>query len=483
MVPKSLFEGETLLAARARFKGLEAWLLSGEGKGQKLHSVEQHMQQELRELGRLLLQEHVRSRGLGDVGAAVKPSTGEALGERRVRSRHYRSVFGEIEVERTVYSATGVSQICPKDEDLSLPERKFSYVLQENLCTEAAKGPYDEARDTVEEYLGQKIPKRVIEQMVVAAARDMDRFYEHKPLPKAEETGGVLVAAVDRKGVPINKKSAKEHRKRLKKGEKPGVKKMATVAAVYTVAPHKRSVEDVVREVREKEPVERPRPEAKRVWASLEKPPEDIFGEVKAEMERRDPGHAKKWVCLTDGERKLQRLAVEKLCGTLILILDLYHVLEYLWKAAYAFHAEGSKEAEEWVTERLRMLLKGQVSEVVRGMRQSATKRGIRKNKRKAVDTAAGYFLRRKAYMRYDEYLRMGLPIGSGAAEGACRNLIKDRLERTGMRWTIKGAEGVIKLRAVKQTGDTKEFWEFRRKHEHDRLYAKRQWIPLKKAG
>ena len=217
------------------------------------------------------------------------------------------------------------------------------------------------------------------------------------------------------------------------------------------------------------------------MWASLTKSKDEVFEEVAAEMARRDPKREKIWVCLTDGEKALQRRARSILAkfAPVILILDLFHVLGYLWDAAHAFHEKDSEKAREWVRARLSMILEGKVSLVVAGMRQSATKQGLRGAKRKAVDRAAEYFLRNKAYMRYDEYLAKGLPIGSGAAEGACRNLIQDRLERTGMRWSIATAEAVIKMRAVELTGDTPDYWDYHIQKEHKRLYLPKRWHPF----
>ena len=206
-------------------------------------------------------------------------------------------------------------------------------------------------------------------------------------------------------------------------------------------------------------------------------------------MAGRDPKRKKMWVCLTDGERALQGQAGSALGkragrykdgrGKLTLILDIFHAMEYLWKTGHALFGEGSEKAEEWVADHLLMLLCGKVSRVVAGMRQSATKRGLRGRKLETVEGAAAYFMRNRERMRYDEYLAAGLPIGSGAAEGACRNLVKDRLERTGMRWSMDGAEAVLKMRAVELTGDTDAYWAYHIQQEHDRLYAPREYCAI----
>jgi len=225
---------------------------------------------------------------------------------------------------------------------------------------------------------------------------------------------------------------------RLTKGQKANRKRIATVATVFPRAPWVRTPEQVVESLfraRRQTPVDGPtppRPENKWGWASLLKGKTAIIQEVAQEMQRRDPGSVKTRVALTDGERALQ-IRVERTLGV-TLILDLLHVLEKLWKAAYVFHAEGSLEAELWVLDRTLRILFGEVGQVVKGLRQSVTKRALLGARRKSLLGVADYLYRNRGRMRYDEHLSQGWPIASGPVEGACKNLIKDRMERSGMR-------------------------------------------------
>jgi hypothetical protein len=255
---------------------------------------------------------------------------------------------------------------------------------------------------------------------------------------------------------------------------------MATVAAVYTRAPWIRTPQQVVESLFDRDRSTRagqnpaPRPEHKRVWASLTKGKAALIGEVAAEVSRRDPQGHKIHVALTDGERALQILVSEKLEVTLI--LDLLHVLEKLWKAAYVFHAEGSPEAEQWVRLRAEKILEGHVSQVVQGIRQSVTKLALRGSKGKTLSNVASYLYRNRGRMQYDQYLAQGLPIASGPVEGACKNLIKDRMERSGMRWTEAMAEAIVKLRAIYLSGDLDQYWPFPVQRDLERLYPAGRW-------
>jgi hypothetical protein len=264
---------------------------------------------------------------------------------------------------------------------------------------------------------------------------------------------------------------------RLTKGEKRHRKRMATVATVYTVAPHLRTAEDVVRSMAphdERDPPQRPRPENKRVWASLEKTPEEVIEEAFREATSRDPDREKTWVALVDGNKK-QLAILKALARTdtvrLTIVVDIMHVAEYIWDASLAFHGEASKEREEWVSERLLSVLHGRASWVAAGMRRGATLRRRKGKKRKLVDKCADYLLKYKAYLRYDRYLAKGLPIATGVIEGACRHLVCDRMDG-GARWSLAGAEAVLRLRALRSSGDFDEYWTYHEKQEYQRNHV-----------
>jgi hypothetical protein len=478
---------EQVGAAEQAFEELVAWMRSKPARTLPLHEVEQREEEQIREVARLLLQEHINARGQGAVGHAVKRADGQRLTEHRLRERGYVSIFGKVKIRRLAYGASGARSLMPLDEQLNLPERSYSYELQKRVTRQAALGPFAAARETVKEWSGVGVPKRMVEALAIDAAQDVEHFYAYKRPSPGTPTSEILVCTADGKGVPLRQQKPPHRPWRCPKGPQPGGKKMATVAAVYTIAPYKRSPQEIVPEVQEAPPpaqgAPRPRPEHKRVWASLKKDKDERFREMAAEMEKRDPRRQKTWTFLCDGDAALQKRATAvlgSLGATLYVILDLFHVLEYLWQAAYAFPPPESPAAQEWVRAPLLALLQGRGSRVAAGLRQSATKLKLRGQKRPAVDTAARYFLNNKAFMRYDEYLALGLPIGSGVAEGACRNLIKDRRERSGMRWSVDGAEAVIQLRATELSGDWEEYWHYHIETERHRLYPENAWCPAK---
>lgn len=462
--------------AYVEFSQLESWLASSSALQLPLHQIESQQLAKGLEVQRLLLQAHLQHRGNGDVGPALQlhQQDGDVLySHRRLGARSLTTVFGTVELVRMGYSRPGAPSLYPLDKAMALPARSFSYELQRRLVKAAVQGPFLESVQTIAELTGVSVSKRSLEEILPDAAKDFDAFYQQRSV--ATPAGSILVAAVDGKGIPMIKPCGAQPRARLTKGQKANKKRMATVATVFTRMPWVRTPQQVIESLF---PTSRPvsgdappppRPENKRVWASLLKGKTAVIKEVAEEMDRRDPSLSLTRVALTDGERALQIRVEQKLNVTLI--LDLMHVLEKLWKAAYVFHKEGSLEADLWVLDRALQILFGEVGQVVKGIRQSITKRRLSGPKREKLDAIANYLYRNRSRMCYDEYLAKGWPIASGPVEGACKNLIKDRMERSGMRWTEQMAEAIVQLRAIYLSGDFDRYWQFHIDQDQHRLH------------
>jgi hypothetical protein len=478
----------SLERARRTQQDLENWLFSEETMGLPLDELEREQERRSREVQRQLLQAHIEARGRGEVGPAIRlVSEDQTYTHRRLQDREVHTVFGDVQVQRLGYGARGTESIHPLDEELRLPERSYSYEPQRRVVKAAVQGPFDEAVERVEEATGVEIPKRSAEQMVQEAAADFDAFYAARRAVPGEQSGPMVVAAVDCKGIPMVKPEGAQRSIRRGKGEKANKKRMATVAAVFTQQPRVRTPEEVVeslfrsgpRLVGQRARSPESRPENKRVWASLSKSKDQVIAEVEREIDRRDPNGSKRRVAVTDGEEALQRRVLTLKLLYSMLILDLLHVLQHLWKAAHVFHREKSPQAEAWMKERVLRILRGEVVQVVKGLRQSATKRRLTSAKRKTLRGVAAYLYRNRAYMRYHEYLAEGLPIASGAVEGACKNLVKDRMERSGMRWTEPMAEAMLQLRATYLSDDFEEYWKFHVEQDQQRIHPAGRWEPV----
>lgn len=483
--------------ARAHFADLERWMLSPATLVLTLDAVEREQEKRGREAQRLLLQAHMNQRGPGDVGPAIEVLEGKGRrkharrhGERRWHRRRVLTIFGGLVLHRLAYHADEAASVHPLDEQAQLPERTFSYEVQRRLTVGMIQGPYHEALERVHEWTGLAVSKKSAEDILRDVARDFDDFYEgrNRGLPPPSATGTILVAGVDCKGVPMVHPEEDLRVVSRGKNERDNKKRMATVAAVFTQEPRVRTPEDVVESLFRKRPSlvpkdsEAPRwpgPEHKRVWASLLKDKDEVFAEVAHELHQRDPKRKKILAVLTDGERALQIRTTREL-NWCIPILDLMHGLQRVWTCAHCFHPKWSVEAEEWVKERVLAILRGKVSQVVQGIRGSATIRGLSSTKRATIKVATAYLLKNKKRMKYDEYLRRGLPIASGSVEGACKNIVNDRMERSGMRWALytpdATSEPMLRLRAIYLSGDFDEYWAFHLRRERDRLYPLGSW-------
>src|SRR3954470_13460003 len=459
---------------------------------QPIHQVEETLFRNLLVIGRWLLRAFLDMAGTGDVGptltvAGNSPSDPDQELPRldQLHKRPYLSIFDEIEIERTCYGHDRI-EAAPLDARLHLPQRQYSYLLQQWLGAFVVDDAHAEAIRKLTTILGVEITVRASEDLNREQASDVEIFQDRLPVPAAAAEGPLLVVTADCKGVPLVRSAlppdkatdpplpAPAHQRRGK-GEKANKKKMAAVGAVYTIEPFVRTADDVIDEVmRKKARKRRPGPQNKRVRAELLVGKVALFLWLADEVIHRNPQGSKPVIFLSDGERALHDRQGEYLPEKAICILDLFHVMERLWKVARCLFDEATQKraAHQWVEERLKRLLEGRVDAVIRGMRYQATQRGLKGPKRKAVRDAADYLERNRDRMKYDEYLAAGYPIGSGVVEGACRHLVKDRLERTGMRWLPSGAQAMLDLRATYLNGDWDAFWSFHVLQEDQRLYG-----------
>ena len=474
--------------------------------------LERELHRRGQELIRKLLQGHLDQRSPGEAAGPVEGADGVERSERRVHERRLETTFGTVQVERVGYARAGHDSLHPLDAALNLPVERYSLEVRRRVAEAAASRSFDEALFELSRHTGAEVPKRQAEQLAVRAAEDFDAFYEARRAaagePAPEES--VVVLTFDGKGVVLHRedlreatrKAAERRRrqreqlspfKRLKPGEKKHSKRMATVAAVYAVAPFVRSPEEFLQSLMPRQPVAktkkaktaktaktpavRPRPVAKRVWASLEREPAEVIAEAMLEAERHDPERVKRWVVLVDGaetQLDLVEAGAAAYGVDVTVVLDIIHVVEYVWKAAHAFHREGSPELTCWAWTRVRDILEGKARRVAASMRRAATVAGLSKDTRKPVDTCADYLLKYAPYLHYDRYLAAGYPIATGVIEGACRHLVRDRMELTGARWRLVGAEAVLKLRALRASGDFDAYWDFHEAREYERNHAQR---------
>jgi hypothetical protein len=468
--------------------------LSTEMAGDKTHSeIEAYLETDGRELLRLLLQDHLDNQGSGRVGHAVCGSDGVVRSHKRDHMETgYKSVFGAVRVARTGYSQRGVASLFPRDAQLNLPAHGYSHRLQKRVAAKAVKASFEGVVNDIATETGVRIGKRQVEQIVSDAAQDFDAFYAQGCAEEVQQqvhAKPIQVLTFDGKGVVMRPEALREATRKKAEGsaqrpprgfarqEKSHRKRMATVAGIYHVDRHMRSPQTVARQFAPLRLVPSkgnptPKPVGKKLWASLEKPMKTVIEMGFAEGLRRDPEHQAEWVVLVDGDHT-QIDYIEKAANasgvTVDIIVDIVHVLEYLWKAAKALFDPEDPKAAQWVGDTIEQLLQGQASSIVRSLRLNETLQGLSAKQREPIEQCATYLANHASYLNYPHYLAKGYPIATGVIEGACRYLVKDRMEITGARWGLEGGEAVLKLRALYINDDFDAYWEFHENQEYQR--------------
>jgi hypothetical protein len=463
---------------RAEFEKLLALVTGPEARRATLDQMERSLFRQVLRLGLRLLKLFLTTR-IEAESHAPQPGTGKTLlPYHSQKTADYFSIFGKLTFARAYFYQTGRAGRCPLDGALSLPARCYSDLLMESAELLAVDGAYDKSLGVLQRLLGLDVPESALETNVSEHSPTVKAFYRQKAKFPSDEEGPILVAQADGKGVPMVRRETAPTKARLHKGDKKTRKKEAIATAVYTIAPYRRTSHDVIQALFKKGSTrpKRPVPCHKQIFASLDG--KDLALKRLAEwVKRREGPQVRTRVALTDGAEALQRHMQAKLPG-FTLVLDIIHVAEHLWQAGTALHGETDPQRDVWVEAQMDDLLCSHTDDVIQRLEEKAHALPLSSSVGKALRQVAHYLERNRDYMDYAEYLRQGWPIGTGVIEGTCRHLVKDRMELSGMRWTMTGAGALLALRAVNENGDWEEFHDFRRTQRHKQLYG----TPLNKS-
>jgi hypothetical protein len=452
--------------------------------------LEELLDVEGRKLIRQLLQDHLDLRASQEPHLDVVGADGVArTGVEKNHQRALGTLFGDVTVSRKAYRRRDASNLHPADANLNLPNEKYSHGVRKLAALEAARGSYESAAAAIERRTGDRVGKLQIEQLTARAAVDFEDFYNINARQPCT-ADAVLVISCDGKGIIMRTDSLREATRRaaakdehklstrLSKGEKANRKRMAEVGCVYDAAPVVRTAQDIVGPpAGDAERPAAPKARGKWVTASVLDSTSVVVTRLFDEAERRDPQHQRPWVALVDGNNHqiaLIQAEARRRTVDVTIVVDVVHALEYIWKAAWAFHDEGDPAAEGWVKEKLLAVLDGKASLAAAAIRRTATRRDLSTAQRKNADVCADYLRNKREYLNYPRALGAGWPIATGVIEGACRHLVKDRMDITGARWGLDGAEAVLKLRAVLTNGDFDGYWTFHRIREKRRNHQSR---------
>ena len=499
----TMYEKEALVAQLdEEFEALTGYVYDAVDH-EELHQVEQTVFRKMQELGRLLLGCFVADSGSGyEADHPLLTEEGVPMRYKGTVSSPYVSIFGEILIPRAAYAHPCGGYVYPIDAQLNLPEHKYSYVLLKWLQLSGAEKDFRSAVSRFNEIFDFSFFPEVPQRLGLTLARDVAPFYEQMEAPEPETEGSHIALSADCKGVRIlrsDRTDAKVQetlgKPRLGKGEKPGIKKDAVVTADFSFYPEARDPEHLVkallkqytpqekkqakqtRQQRRREGLPEPRmPVNKHVFATLNGKAE-AFSHMIQHVQKRDPIGQKSLIALLDGDPSLEKTLREQLKAKHLqdrldaVILDLVHVSEYVWEVGTALYGEQNPHRVTWVQDELRALLQGKVGRVIGGLRHLLTKTSLTKTQHNALQKTITYFENHRHMMDYASYLKKGYPICTGVVEGTCGSLVKDRMQQSGMRWSIAGAQAVLEQRAVVKNGDWEDFWAFYINSETHRLY------------
>ncbi len=443
-------------------------------EGQAAHHVEQSIFTFLLQMGLQLLTLFFQTAGMGDEGESVDKGEkgGKLVRFPKPAIKRYGSIFGDIMIPRWVYGkrAGQKAKYRPLDAKLKLPTKDKSYLLQEWSQSLATKMPYNEVNGILGMILNLSFSTHTLKRNNQTLSQSVSDFHKDYPAAPVAKDQEIIVSSADGKGVPM----------------RTGNKKMSLVASVYTVAPHVRTAEEIVSALfyQDTETIgqkKRPHPIEKRVRATLKRDDEGtmqpsmkaMFSWISTEIEQRDPENIQPHIFLMDGQASLWEEAEKRKPKgyKTIEILDLLHATGYLWKAAEQFHNLAEKK-NYFVRFYTTILLKGHIDKVISSLEMLADEQNLTTNSRKEVEKVCTYFRNNRKRMHYDQYLKAGYPIASGVIEGACRYVVKDRMERSGMRWTMDGAQSMLELRCIELGDNWQNYMSFHIKKENKRLYG-----------
>lgn len=443
-----------------------------------VHEIERGILNHLLELGLCLLK-YVIDQKLEKMNKYVPQVCHISKGK---RNRKYLSLFGLLEITRPSYWAESCGKFYKLDEYLNLPIGSYwSYNLQELIGENASETDYEESIRIVNKLLNLGLSGKSSERNVNRLGKYVEDFYESTPLKEADESH--FCVSFDGKGVPKikpDKEKESNPKERLKRGEKKGIKQMATVSVSSSFKVRHRSADSILNglmgvdqtEGNNKENKAKRRGYDNRMHTNIhrrafladqEKAVEYGIKDIKQRMtnpQSRFVVPIDAGIGLEDKVLKyIQKYDLQSQFDGII--LDIVHVSEYVWEAANAIFGDQSSLRTIWVRELLKDLLESKTDKVIKDLQLNRDKTKLSKSKKAQLNKTILYFTNHKHKMDYKRYLEKGYPVSSAIVESTCGHLVKDRMEQSGMRWSSKGAQNMMDLRAVKINGDIEDFMEF----------------------
>jgi hypothetical protein len=494
---------------REHMESMIAWARGEPSLAMRNAPLEEHALAEGYKAVQLLTEAHMRVRAVREqrrsdvVDAEGRSRVTVAQGQDHTRMM----LFGPVRTSRMAYRRHQGENLYPQDADLNWAVgHSYSAGVVKRVASMVAMLPYGQTAHQITTTLPIKIGKRQVEALSTAAAVDFEAFYAARRPGACPDDVGLLITA-DGSALPVRpealrpataKAAADRAAAAARSGwpEDPGqlrksTKRSAELVCVADIPPAPRTTADILAALfgtagkpappQPDRSRRGPTAEGKTLFASVKHPIAAVVADGFAEAERRDPEHARTWYALVDGNNT--QIDAIRACATryqadVPILIDFIHVIQYLWKAASSFFYPNDPAGKDWVTTQAGKILDGKASDVATGIRRRATRFGYTGKERDGADTCATYLDNKRDYLDYPAFLAAGRPIASGLIEGACRWLVKDRMEVTGARWGLDGAEAILKLRALAGNGDLDDYFTYHLQQEKRRNHDSRYHQP-----
>ena len=387
-------------------------------------------------------------------------------------------MFGQLSLKRYAFKPKtrdekydGSENIYPLDVSANLPINSYSYIIQEMVTLASNNQSYKQASKFIDKIFNIRLCVDTIERITKDSSIAFSGFFDSLK-PEVAKNEEIVVVSTDGKGVPMTKEESKKIKGRTGRGEKKQKKKESLVSVCYATMPIARTATQVASSLilgSTDKDMEQFKTEDILKFASIAKTKQECYLDLKNYSKKISNG--KKLVVLLDGARNLWSLTESTFGDTdYVGILDIIHVRDYLYSSAHALYGEGSREVPQWVFKRCEMILSGDTKNLILELENISEK--LSKSKLKTVQKTITYFKNHLQQMKYDEYLKEGYPIASGVVESACSQIVANRTELPGARWSIDGAEAILKHRSVFASDLWDEYWYYNKVFKQDRNYS-----------
>lgn len=402
----------------------------------------------MHEVGALLLERVLNHAGAP--GAMVKCALGHQAAFVDHRSKEVTTVVGPIKLRRAYYYCDRCRKgMLPRDEQLDLVGTSFSPGVRRMMGRQGGKESFNEARCDLAELAGVKVKTKSVERVAEGIGAQLEGLGQRE---RAQAMAANVVPlqsvpkfyiSIDGTGVPVVKRETTGRRGKAESGE--ARTREAKLGCVFTQT----TVDEKGRPQRD---------EASTTYVGAIELATECGWRIYGEAERRGLRRAAQVIILGDGAQWIWGLAAEHFPGA-IQIVDLYHAREHLSDLSKLSYGPESIKAVRWSSERCAQLDAGDVESVLSSMRRMRpTGVKAKEELRKTIK----YFENNIERMRYGEFRRQGLFVGSGVVEAGCKTIVGHRLKQSGMRWSVRGANDIITLRCIQLSGRWEESWEMR---------------------